>query len=385
MAKVLSSAGLGNRSACFGPRVDGLRGGGVGIVTAVVLLLGLTSPTHGYETITFRPRPDSDAVIRVSGDVLVTAADGGMLLMAEDGQMWTVQPERLIERETNPGAMSPIDADEAAKRMLAELPPGFRVYKTAHYVICHNTPDFYVEWVGSLFEQAYAGFYSFWKNKGRQLEENRFPLTAIVFADQASFAQFARPELGDMVDSVIGYYNLQSNRMLTYYLQNAERRVATIVHEAVHQLSYNSGLQRRMADNPYWVSEGLATYFETPDGSARGWRTIGGVNQVNLGRFHNYLPNRPADSLVTLLRDDARFRNPAEANAAYAEAWALNYFLLRTKRKEYIAYLKMLSEGELLRPVDARARVQMFQDAMKMEIDEFDQEFIKYVLRYVRR
>ena len=55
----------------------------------------------------------------------------------------------------------------------------------------------------------------------------------------------------------------------------------TIVHEAVHQLAYNSTLQRRMADNPYWVSEGLATYFESPDlNSLRGWRNIGAINTV---------------------------------------------------------------------------------------------------------
>jgi len=352
----------------------------------MLLLVGLlfAESSLAYEQIQFRPYPDREVTVSVKGEVLVTAADGGLLLLAEDGQMWTVQPERIIARETNDLPLVPIDTETAATRLLEELPQGFRIYRTAHYVICHNTPEPYAEWVGSLFEQAYQGFYTYWKNKGRVLEEHRFPLLAIVFSDQSSFARYARPEVGELVDSVIGYYNLQSNRMLTFYLDNAERRVATLIHEAVHQLSYNSGLQRRMADNPQWVSEGLATYFETPDGSAKGWRNIGGVNTVNLRRFREYLRNRPEDSLATLIRDDTRFRNPGDATAAYAEAWALNYFLLRTKRKEYVAYLDALSAGAVMKPVDPRERVQQFQAAMETDLKALDRQFLQYLQRHVR-
>lgn len=356
----------------------------IALVASGIMLCGSAVPAWGVERLVFRPRPDSDKTISVVGEVLVTAADGGMLLLADDGQIWTVQPERLVSRETDGEPLQPITADEAAKRLLSELPAEFRVYQTAHFVICHNTTDAYVEWVGSLFEQAYTGFYAYWKNKGRDLEESRFPLTAVVFANQRSFAEFARPDVGDLVDAVIGYYSLQSNRMITYFLENAERRIATLVHEAVHQLSYNSGLQRRMADNPYWVSEGLATFFETPDGSAKGWRNIGGVNTVNLARFREYLPNRPADSLLTLVRDDARFRNPAEATSAYAEAWALNYFLLRTRRKEYLAFLDSLSNGPLMRPVDPRERVQSLQKAIGVDLKMLDRQFLQYMNRHVR-
>ncbi len=88
---------------------------------------------------------------------------------------------------------------------------------------------------------------------------------------------------------MIGYYNLQTNRVTMYDLtgvddlrQNrrrtssashvnqilsqpeAERTVATIVHEATHQLAYNSGLQTRFADNPFWVSEGLRFILRRP-------------------------------------------------------------------------------------------------------------------------
>lgn len=365
--------------------VDQLPGKALGLLMLLVICQ-CTAPqlVVAVETITFRPYPDRDDELSVTGEILVKAADGGFLLLADDGKLWTVQPERLISRSSDATRLTPITNEEASQRLLKELPPGFRIYQTANYVICHNTPDAYVQWVGSLFEQAHSGFYTYWKNKGRQLDEAEFPLVALVFADQQSFAQFARPEVGDLVDSVIGYYNLQSNRMMLYYLDNAERRVATLIHEAVHQLSYNSGLQRRMADNPYWVSEGLATYFETPDSSARGWRNIGGINMVNLERFVLYSRQRPADSLATLIRDDNRFRNPATAPAAYAEAWALNYFLLRARRKEYLKYLEALSKSPLMQSPDPRARVQAFQDAMGVDLATLDRQFIKYLTRHVR-
>ena len=174
------------------------------------------------ERIVFRPSADSDAQISVVGEALVKAADGGMLLLADDGKLWTVQPERIVSRETDATELLPISNREAGLRLQRELPAGFEVYQTAHYVICHNTTDVYAKWVGSLFERAYTGFYSYWKNKGLDLPEPTLPMIAIVFADQKSFARIARPELGDLVDSVIGYYNLQTNRMMTFYLPNAE-------------------------------------------------------------------------------------------------------------------------------------------------------------------
>ena len=69
-----------------------------------------------------------------------------------------------------------------------------------------------------------------------------------------------------------------------------EKAVATIIHEATHQLAYNCGLHTR-SPTFRWVSEGLAVYFETPDHPApKGWH--GNVNPERLARFRQYLPQR---------------------------------------------------------------------------------------------
>ena len=137
---------------------------------------------------------------------------------------------------------------------------------------------------------------------------------------------------------------------------DALRTVATIVHEATHQIAFNCGLHTRLSDCPLWFSEGIAEYFETPDlRSAKGWSGIGkDVNQPRLEQFQQYLAARPANSLETLLRDDTRFRDPKQSLDAYAEAWALTYFLIRQHPKEYVAYLAMLSKKKPLLPGRSR-------------------------------
>src|SRR4051794_10794481 len=131
----------------------------------------------------------------------------------------------------------------------------------------------------------------------------------------------------------------------------AATMVSTVIHEASHQIAFNCGLQQRFADIPVWLSEGLAMYFETPDLSfGKGWRTIGEVNGPRLERFQQYMQRRPADSLSSLIADDKRARDPDTNRAldAYAEAWALNYFLLRQRPKEYQADIERLSKKEPL-------------------------------------
>jgi hypothetical protein len=371
-------------------------------VSSIVLAWAAAAPA--LERVTLRRDATEQ---QLAGRVLVEAQDGGLLLETPDGILWLIQPDELVRRETDQAAFEPWGAAEVAQRLLAELPPGFKVRQTANYVICYNTSDAYADWCGSLFERLYRGFHNFWKNRGWELNRPEFPLVALVFDSQASYAQYAAKDLGPATRSIIGYYHLQTNRVTTYDLTGAdglrkqqrgvssaahinqilsqpaaERTVATLVHEATHQLAYNSGLQTRLAGHPMWVSEGLAVYFETPDlDSARGWRSIGAVNRVHLQRFRSLLARRPATALATLLTDDARFRDPTAAPDAYAEAWALNYFLLQARREQYVQYLQA---GATLPPLAQRDRDQKLADfrrAFGEDLARLDEDFLRYMQR----
>lgn len=351
----------------------------------VLLLVGCLSfllprtPLLGVETIKFRT---ADQERTATGKILVEAQDGGVMLQADDGQIWTLQPENIIARQSDDRPFTPIDADQMQIRLQEELGPGFEVYRTQHYVIFYNSSEAYAKQVGALFEQLYRSFFIFWKNQRWELPEPEYPLVAVVLGDHDSFLSYATNDIGDTAKSVIGYYHLGSNRMITFNVPDWERNVATIIHEATHQLAYNCGMQRRFADNPMWVSEGLAMFFEAPDRrNPRNWRAIGSVNQVNLRRWMQYFPRRTNDSLVTLLSDDMRYRSPSDATSAYAEGWALTYFLIKTKRKEYVKYLRLLSEGKYLAEKTKRQRIDEFEECFGMTLDQTNRAFLSYMRR----
>jgi hypothetical protein len=132
----------------------------------------------------------------LAGQVLATAEDGGVLLMTPDGVLWTLEPQAILQRSTTDEPFEPLGAAELSRRLLDDLPAGFEVHQTAHYVIAYNTSRVYAQWVGALYERLYAAFTNYWSRKGLKLHEPSAPLPVIVFADQHAYAQFAQAELG---------------------------------------------------------------------------------------------------------------------------------------------------------------------------------------------
>ena len=368
-----------------------------------MLCFALFTPASAMEQVTFRR---NGKAMEATGRVLAEVKEG-LLLLARDGVIWAIKPGEQIERIDDQQPFEPYTRDEIAKRLLKELPEGFRVHSTTHYMIFYNTSPAYAQWCGSLFEQLYTAFTTFWTRKGFELQQPEFPLVAVVFADKRSYLKFSRPELGDAGDTIIGYFGLTSNRMTMYDLTGVEaqghgpgrnrtaaqinqilaqpdaaRTVATIIHEATHQIAFNCGLHTRLSDCPLWFSEGIAEYFETPNlQSSKGWKGIGkDVNPPRLDQFRRYLAVRPANSLETLLRDDARFLDTKQSLDAYSEAWALTYFLIRQHPKQYVAYLAMLSKKKPHVQDDAEKRIDEFRGAFG-ELDSLDTEFLRYVAR----
>ena len=350
-------------------------------------------PAEAVEHVTFV----RDGVRRtVSGEAVVRAQDGGVLLRGEDGTLWTLHSDEIQEKNSDAAPFQLMQTDEVADALRKEMGDDFKIHTTAHYVIAYNTSQAYARWCGALYERLYRAFQSYWKGKGVELHEPAAPLVALVFDSRKTFVAYAKRDLGVDPGSMIGYYNVRTNRVNMYDLTGigannaarinqvlmqpqAERTVATIVHEATHQLAYNTGLQTRYADNPFWVSEGLAVYFETPDlRSTRGWRGIGAINQVNMTVFRRNFRNRDAQSLVRILSDDAAFRDGKTSSAAYAEAWALTYYLLKRKHRQYTKYLAQLAERTPLIELSAEERLAEFTAAFG-PIEELEADFLRFM------
>lgn len=341
------------------------------------------------------------------GEVWEEGQDGSKLFLTQDGQLRVLEAADVVNGSASDDKFVPLTKAKAAEQVKRELGAEFLSLETEHFVIVYNTSETYAKWVGDLYEKLYKTFHKYW-DRQLELAEPRLPMVAVVFKSREAYLQFARPEVGEMAQDMIGYYHLLTNRIVSFDITGvqglaqpgqryasremlmqlfaqpqAERTVATVVHEAVHQIAYNCGVQVRLADNPKWLSEGLAMFFEVPDPpskSALGWGTVGKVNPYQLVQFRKYMSNRPADSLTTLVSDDERFAGPADqVLAAYAESWALTFYLIKAQKKNYAAYLSDLGQLKSPGECDPRQRIELFKKHFGSNLAKLDNDFLKFI------
>jgi len=333
--------------------------------------------------------------------VLVEALDGGLLIELPDQRLEIIDRAALVARRAL--AAAPVADNDLGRQIAGELPPGFRQFSTKHYLICYDTSRAYAQWCGALFERLHDAFTNFWQQAGFEVSRPGQPLVVVVFSDRQRYEHHAGRDLGAAADRVVGYYNLLSNRVTTFDLSGSDALarqparsagragleilaspeaaglVATLVHEATHQMAFNGGLHRRLAPVPLWVSEGVAMYFETPDlASERGWRAIGTVNRPRLEKF---LAGQREGWLEEIVRDDESFRRADEALDAYSRAWALTYFLMQTRRESFVAYLRALSQKEPLSEDDPEIRLREFVAAFGGPPKAFEEPVAKFMAR----
>ncbi len=376
-------------------------------VTFAVLFQALQPSAVQADRIQLLANPESE----LTGEILVEAQDGGVLFLCNDGQLRIIQPNEIADKVKEVNAAPPISKKEFSQQLLEELPEGFKIHSTRHYLVAYQTERAYAKWIGNLYEgKLKKSFKRFWEKRDFRIEaqEPKFPLVAIIFANKASFTGWMQRELGQPPGDTLAYYNIMTNRVAMYDLaadprvgpnQNRDFNailsdprsipmVTTIIHEGTHQLMFNTGLQTRLADTPYWLNEGIAMFFETPDlKKKQGWRGPGKTNYERLGHMLRYAKNRPENSLETLIATDKRLQaGGLESANAYAESWALIHFLINRKPAKFTEYLKHLSEKKrdvIVNPNfmmnRAQTRIGDFKKFFGEELAELDAEFLLYV------
>jgi hypothetical protein len=322
----------------------------------------------------------------VTGRVVREAQDDSLLIEHDDGRYELLGPVDIALRSSVTGPPVRERPSEFGRRVLAELPAGFDLLVTKHYVVCFDTTREYAKWCAALFERLYDAFGNYWSRAGVEVTDPERPLVVVIFADRRAYETHAAADLGAAADRVVGYYNLLSNRITTFDLTGSDQLaaergrqpgrvgleilshpaaaglVSTLVHEASHQLAFNNGMHRRLAPVPLWVSEGVATYFETPDlEHVRAWRAVGAVNRPRLDRFlETYRPG----CVEAVVRGDDAFRDPDRAVDAYATAWAVCHHLLKVRKSAFVNYLRELAVKQ---PLD--------EDSPETRLDEFRAAF----------
>jgi hypothetical protein len=156
----------------------------------------------------------------------------------------------------------------------------------------------------------------------------------------------------------------------------------TMIHEATHQVAFNVGLHTRIGNNPKWIVEGLATVFE-----AEGIRdsSIGRSAKYRINRdryiwFQNYAKERhKKGALEKFIRNDSMFKS--QTLDAYAFSWALSFFLIETRPRQYSKLLKQLGSRDVLNQLTETERLQMFKKTIGSNMKLLEAEMLRFFNR----
>jgi hypothetical protein len=289
----------------------------------------------------------SGKTIELDGEILIEAVDKSLYFQSIDGKIWFVKPDQIKAKTDDDSEIKPISKKQLGKQLLTELPDGFRIYETKHYVIAYQNELAYARWIGGLYEsRLYRAFETFWKKKKKfDLDKPSFPLAAIIFGSKAQYDQHVQRELG-AGQTMVAYYNLQTNRVTMYDLTSDRRNPSQDLDDRkIDQILRNPGL----------------------------------VNDGRLRNFIQYYPNREKDALKKMLESDDRLRDPETALDGYAEAWAFNHFLLNKHSEAFVDYLKFMSTKKALITDEPATRVADFKKFLGEDLGALDEEFIEYV------
>jgi hypothetical protein len=152
---------------------------------------------------------------------------------------------------------------------------------------------------------------------------------------------------------------------------------STIVHETTHQVAFNTGLHSRIGQTPKWVIEGLATMFEAP--GIHDSKSAAAMTRINRSRylwFENYLKSRRLPhSLKDFVATDDLYASATLD--AYAEGWALTFFLAETRHGSYGRYLKSLVARNPLLVYTGEERVADFRKSFG-NLKSLEAEYVRF-------
>ena len=292
---------------------------------------------------------------------------------------------------------------ELRNQLSREFSKELEIGSTRHYLVLASAGR--ASEYAKVFEEQYSTLQRYFKLRGFNLTDPQFPLVAVVFPSQKQFTEYAREEGSKTMANMQGYYSPRSNRVALFEsneksvavsmidpLTPAERQMpmfgvtgtelkATMIHEATHQIAYNIGLHSRTGETPRWVVEGMATAFE-PDGmrsSLVGSQPYQRINRDRYLVFQNFVKSgrRPAKSLRSFIESDALYET--SVLDFYAQSWALTFFLVETRPRNYSAYLKRIATRDPFALYSAKERLADFKETISVDVDSLDSQFVKFI------
>ena len=325
---------------------------------------------------------------RVNGEMLegkpLTWSSDQMLLLGRDGRLHDFNPKLAKEGKKTSPRFFGYSQSEMKTVLQKEFGKSYDVSATRHYLVVHPAGE-RDQWA-NRFEDLYKRFEHYFRVRGFSLSAPPYPLVAVVFRDRDEYYRHAAAGGTPMRPNTLGHYDPASNRVFLFDVTagaggaNWSENADTIIHEATHQTAYNVGVHKRFTATPRWVAEGLATMFE-----ARGvWNReydnsqTDRINQGRLVDFRDYVANRrKPGAIASLIASDDAFRG--DVGGAYAEAWALSFYLCETQPRLYAAYLSRTAERDIFVDYTPAERMADFQDTFGNETKMFETKFLRYM------
>jgi hypothetical protein len=251
--------------------------------------------------------------------------------------------------------------------------------ESKHFLAIGNTDETFIKVQLEQCEMMYQMFLVHFREKGFKLQKPATRLMIAVFSSQEGFEAY----LGHRIPSAItGIYHPPTNRLIVYdfgrnralveskkrfeervrELSDQERwhlltrldreaneiradtNLVTIMHEAAHQMSFNTGLLNREGDLPAWLVEGIATHCEATE---RGfWQGIGAMNSERLRVLRRAAKGQEEYlSLRSVIENDRWLRNPGGTERivmGYSQSWALVRMLIEEQPKAFRRYVELI-------------------------------------------
>jgi hypothetical protein len=342
---------------------------------------------------------------------IILEAPKGIALEARDGQFYVITPKNLVARTSDDTPFVPYTKAEILERLKDEFPPseGFYFLEYDPFIVVYTTSKAFANWYGRLLQRLHEQYVLHWKRNGVELSKPEFPLIAIVLSSEERFRQYAKQDGAALSNEQCAYYHKLTNRIAMYdmsgkqaFQEGNQRRatsvdierflaqpdsynnILTVIHEAVHQVGYNTGMHpRHVPANPVWLCEGLAVYHEVPDLNNRyGWTPGPHINRPRLKQLRLYLGKGQQESPIqTMIQEDELFRKPDSALENYALAWGVTYFLAKKRPKELAMYLKRLQEKRPDSEDSGEIRIHDFESCFGSDWEKLYREFYGFLRR----
>lgn len=310
-------------------------------------------------------------------------SDSQVLLLGRDGRLWDFAPSQARNFRKTGSTFHAHSAAEMRGLVQAEFGKRYQVTSAGHYLVVHPAGQ-KQEWA-RRFDALYRSFVHYFSVRGFVPRTPRFPLVAVVLANREEFSRHAAREGGAVRESVLGYYSPTTNRVLMYDVSdgdepNQETNLETIIHEATHQVAFNTGIHNRFSATPRFAAEGLGTMFEAPGiWNARYHpRQDDRINRYRLEAFRKYASNRHRKgALAEMVASDRIFQSDPEA--AYAQAWALTFFLAEVEPRKYAAWLAKLAARPDFQDYSGPARLKDFTDIFGHDLGMLETRLLRYI------